>query len=64
MEVNRAGQRITRKNLNILPTIEIRPGYSINILVNRDMVLKPLPLDPPDPLDAALSQQLTHQGAY
>lgn len=64
MEVNRAGQRITRKNLNIQPTIEIRPGYSINILVNRDMVLKPLPLDPPDPLDAALSQQLTNQGAY
>lgn len=43
MEINRAGQRLTRNNLNIQPTIQIRPGFSINILVNRDLVLRPLP---------------------
>lgn len=40
-EINRAGQAITRKNLNIQPTIKIRPGYSINIMVNKDLILKP-----------------------
>ena len=42
-EINRVGQRITRKNLDIQPTIKIRPGYSINIMVNKDMILKPYP---------------------
>ena len=42
MEINRAGQRLTRNNLNIQPTIQIRPGFSINILVNRDLTLKPI----------------------
>ena len=40
-EINRAGQAITRKNLNIQPTIKIRPGYSVNIMVNKDLILKP-----------------------
>ena len=42
-EINRVGQRITRKNLDIQPTIKIRPGYSINVMVNKDMILKPYP---------------------
>jgi len=42
-EINRVVQRITRKNLDIQPTIKIRPGYSINIMVNKDMILKPYP---------------------
>ena len=40
-EINRAGQAITRKNLNIQPTIKIRPGYSVNIMVNKDLILTP-----------------------
>jgi len=40
-EINRAGQKITRKNLDIQPTIKIRPGFSINVMVNKDMILKP-----------------------
>jgi len=40
-EVNSVGQQLTQKNLNIQPTIEIRPGFSVNILVNKDMILFP-----------------------
>lgn len=36
-----ATTRITEKNLNIKPTIEIPPGKPFNIFVNKDMVLKP-----------------------
>jgi type IV secretion system protein TrbI len=46
-EVSRVGSEITRRNLNIQPTIEIRPGYRFNIRVNRDMLFeasyKPMP---------------------
>ena len=39
--MNQVGQQITRKNLNIQPTIEIRPGYRFNVFVHKDMVLEP-----------------------
>ena len=39
--VSRAGQRITEKNLNIQPTITIRPGWPLRIVVQRDIVLRP-----------------------
>jgi type IV secretory pathway VirB10-like protein len=39
--VNQAGQRITEKNLNIQPTITIRPGWPLRVIVNRDLVLRP-----------------------
>ena len=32
---------IVNKNLNIAPTVIIRPGYKFNIVVDRDLVLKP-----------------------
>ncbi|MDF1627998.1 MAG: TrbI/VirB10 family protein [Parvibaculaceae bacterium] len=35
-----AGQRITEKNLNIQPTITIRPGWPLRIVVQRDIVLR------------------------
>ncbi len=34
-------QRITERNLNIQPTITIRPGWPLRIIVNKDMVLRP-----------------------
>ncbi len=40
-EINSAGEKITRKNLDIQPTIKIRPGFSVNVLVNKDMVIPP-----------------------
>jgi type IV secretion system protein VirB10 len=39
--INQVGQEITRRNLGIQPTIEIRPGYRFNVFVNRDMILEP-----------------------
>lgn len=39
--VNRAGQRITEKNLNIQPTITVRPGWPLRVIVHRDLVLRP-----------------------
>lgn len=39
--VNRAGQRITEKNLNIQPTITVRPGWPLRVIVQKDLVLQP-----------------------
>lgn len=39
--VNRAGQRITEKNLNIQPTITVRPGWPLRVIVQKDLVLRP-----------------------
>lgn len=39
--VNQAGQRITERNFNIQPTITVRPGWPLKIIVNKDMVLRP-----------------------
>jgi type IV secretion system protein TrbI len=30
-----------RRNLNIQPTITIRPGFPVRVIVNRDLVLSP-----------------------
>jgi type IV secretion system protein VirB10 len=38
---NQVGQQITQKNLNIQPTLEIRPGFRFNVFVHKDMVLEP-----------------------
>jgi type IV secretion system protein TrbI len=39
--INEAGQQITRKNLNIQPTIEVRPGARLNIFTTKDLILPP-----------------------
>lgn len=39
--VNQVGQEVTRRNLNIQPTLTARPGLSVRIIVNRDLVLRP-----------------------
>ncbi|MEQ8285703.1 TrbI/VirB10 family protein [Thalassospira sp.] len=36
-----AGQRITEKNLNIQPTITIRPSWPLRVIVQKDIVLRP-----------------------
>jgi type IV secretion system protein VirB10 len=48
-EINQVGQRITHSNLNIQPTITVRPGFSVNVVVTKDMILSPYP-DPPTAL--------------
>jgi type IV secretion system protein VirB10 len=37
----RAGDRITQRNLDIQPTITIRPGAPVRVLVARDLILAP-----------------------
>jgi type IV secretory pathway VirB10-like protein len=37
--LNQTGQQIVRRNLNIQPTITIRPGFPVRVIVNRDLVL-------------------------
>ena len=35
------GQQIVRRQLNIQPTLTIRPGFPVRVIVNHDLVLKP-----------------------
>ena len=39
--LNQAGQQVIGRSLNIQPTLTIRPGFEIRVLVNRDLVLEP-----------------------
>lgn len=38
---NQAGQRIVEKDLNIQPTIKVRPGWPLRVIVSKDLVLRP-----------------------
>ncbi|BAP88376.1 transcriptional regulator [Burkholderiales bacterium GJ-E10] len=42
-ELNMVGTNLLNKNLNIQPTLIIRPGYAFNVLVSRTMILPPYP---------------------
>jgi len=39
--INDAGQQIVRRQLNVAPTLTIRPGFPVRIVVVRDIVLEP-----------------------
>ena len=39
---NQAGQRIIDRTLNIQPTIKIRQGWPVRVIVNKDLILKPI----------------------
>lgn len=39
--VSEAGQRIVDRNLNIQPTIKVRPGAPLRVIVTRDLILRP-----------------------
>ncbi len=38
---NQVGQRLTERNLNIQPTITVRPGWPLRVIVHKDLVLRP-----------------------
>jgi type IV secretory pathway VirB10-like protein len=38
---NQAGQRIVSKDLAVQPTLTVRPGFPVRVIVNRDVVLRP-----------------------
>jgi type IV secretory pathway VirB10-like protein len=39
--INDAGQQIIRRQLNVAPTLTIRPGFPVRVIVTRDLVLEP-----------------------
>ncbi|WP_262047361.1 TrbI/VirB10 family protein [Bradyrhizobium sp. Bra78] len=39
--LNQTGQKIVQRNLNIQPTLTIRPGFPVRVIVNRDLVFEP-----------------------
>jgi len=39
--INDAGQQIIRRQLQIAPTLTIRPGFPVRVIVTRDLVLEP-----------------------
>ena len=38
---NRSGQKIVQRNLDIQPTIKVRPGWPLRVIVHKDLVLRP-----------------------
>jgi len=38
-QIGQTAMTITQKNINIQPTLEIRPGYQFNVMVTADMIL-------------------------
>jgi type IV secretion system protein TrbI len=38
---NQAGQSIVSKDLAIQPTLTVRPGFPVRVIVNRDVILRP-----------------------
>jgi len=39
--LNQTGQQVVRRSLNIQPTLTIRSGFPVSVIVNRDLVLEP-----------------------
>jgi type IV secretion system protein VirB10 len=39
--INQVGQQMTRKNINVQPTLTVRPGFPLRIIVNKDLILRP-----------------------
>jgi type IV secretion system protein VirB10 len=39
--VNEVGKEVTKKNLDVQPTLTIRPGFQLRVMVSKDMVLRP-----------------------
>ncbi|MEL1262842.1 TrbI/VirB10 family protein [Pseudoxanthomonas putridarboris] len=38
--VNQVGQQVTRRNLDLQPTLTVRAGFPVRVVVNRDLVLR------------------------
>ncbi|MCB1970012.1 MAG: TrbI/VirB10 family protein [Geminicoccaceae bacterium] len=39
--INQAGQQIVQRQLQVAPTLTIRPGFPVRIIVTRDLVIEP-----------------------
>ena len=40
--INQTGQQIVRQQLNVQPTLTIRPGHPLRVILTRDLVLEPI----------------------
>jgi type IV secretion system protein TrbI len=40
---NRVGQRLVERHLDVGPTLTVRPGWPLRVIVHKDIVLKPYP---------------------
>jgi type IV secretion system protein VirB10 len=40
--INQSGQQIVRRQLNVQPTLTIRPGHPLRVVITRDLVLEPV----------------------
>jgi type IV secretory pathway VirB10-like protein len=40
---NRVGQRLVERHLDLGPTLTVRPGWPLRVIVHKDLVLKPYP---------------------
>ena len=40
--INQTGQQIVRRQLNVSPTLAIRPGHPLRVVLTRDLVLEPM----------------------
>nr|WP_220116771.1 TrbI/VirB10 family protein [Brevundimonas vesicularis] len=40
--INQTGQQIVRRQLNVQPTLTIRPGHPLRVVLTRDLVLDPI----------------------
>jgi type IV secretion system protein VirB10 len=38
---NQAGEQIVQRNLNVQPTLTIRPGFPVRVIVDSDLLLAP-----------------------
>ena len=45
---NRSGQRLVEKDLNVQPTLTVRPGWPLRVIVHKDIILKPYRLATPN----------------
>ncbi|MNT11389.1 Bacterial conjugation TrbI-like protein [compost metagenome] len=39
--INQVGQEMTRRNMNVQPTLTARPGLPVRVIVGRDLRLRP-----------------------
>lgn len=39
--VNQVGQEITKRNLSVQPTLTVRPGFAVRVMVSKDLMLRP-----------------------
>lgn len=40
--INQTGQQIVRRQLNVQPTLTIRPGHPLRVVLTRDLILEPI----------------------